>query len=389
VGEPHAAHGTGAPRPDGPGAHTPVLLERCLELLGPALRGARPVHVDATLGLGGHAEAFLATHPTLTLVGLDRDPQALARATQRLAPFADRVHLVHAVFDELSDVLRRLRLPTVDSVLFDLGVSSMQLDEVGRGFSYAQDAPLDMRMDPTRGITAEEVVNTYPTARLARVLHHYGEERFAGRIAEAIVRARARQPITSSAHLAALIRDAIPAPARRTGGNPAKRSFQALRIEVNGELTALEAALPAALRSLALGGRIAVLSYHSLEDRIVKRELTAWASSAAPPGLPVEPPGTGARLRLLTRGAEVPGEAELAANPRSASARLRAAERIDPDAGGPLRPRAAMHQPATRRAARARPRHGNDHTGVKDSAGPNDSDHIDRANRNNTEGDQA
>jgi 16S rRNA (cytosine1402-N4)-methyltransferase len=345
-----------------------VLLERCLELLGPALRGPRPVHVDATLGLGGHAEAFLAAHPTLTVVGLDRDPQALARATERLAPYGDRVHLVHAVFDELSDVLRRLRMPTVDSALFDLGVSSMQLDEVARGFAYAQDAPLDMRMDPTQGITAEEIVNTYPTARLARVLHHYGEERFAGRIAEAVVRARAKQPITSSARLVALIRDAIPAPARRTGGNPAKRSFQALRIEVNGELAALEAALPAALRALAVGGRIAVLAYHSLEDRVVKREFAAWATSSAPLGLPVELPGTGARLRLLTRGAEGPGEAEVAANPRSASARLRAAERVDPDAGGPRRPRAAMHQPATRRPARARRRRdSNDRTDIQDS----------------------
>jgi len=335
------------------GGHTPVLLERCLELINPALREPRPVHVDATLGLGGHAEALLAAHPTLTLVGLDRDPQALARSRLRLAPYGGRTHLVHAVYDELSDVLSDLRLPTVDSVLFDLGVSSMQLDETERGFSYAHDAPLDMRMDPTQGVTAEEIVNTYPTAQLARVLRVYGEERFAGRIADAIVRARTREPITSSTRLAALVRDAIPAAARRTGGNPAKRTFQALRIEVNRELAALEAALPAALEALAIGGRIVVLSYHSLEDRLVKQEFGAWARSTAPPELPIEPPGSGPRLRLLTRGAELPGEDEVAANPRAASVRLRAAERVDPDADPP-RVRAAMHQPAIRPYGRRR-----------------------------------
>lgn len=357
MGEHDAAHGTGPSRSNGvevpSGGHTPVLLERCLELISPALRGPRPMHVDATLGLGGHAEAVLAANPSATLVGLDRDPQALARSAQRLARFADRTHLVHAVYDELPDVLARLGLATVDTVLFDLGVSSMQLDEVARGFSYAHDGPLDMRMDPTRGITAADVVNTYPTAQLARVLRVYGEERFAGRIADAIVRARAREPITSSAHLAALVRDAIPAAARRTGGHPAKRTFQALRIEVNGELTALDAALPAALEALAIGGRIVVLSYHSLEDRMVKQYFATWARSAAPVELPFEPPGTGPRLRLLTRGAEVPDEAELAANPRSASVRLRAAERIDSDAAPP-RVRAAMHQPVVRPVGRRR-----------------------------------
>jgi 16S rRNA (cytosine1402-N4)-methyltransferase len=312
--------------------HVPVLLARCLELLGPALDRTDPVHVDATVGLGGHAEAVLAAHPTVRLIGLDRDPEALRRSAERLAPYGDRVRLEHAVYDELPDVLDRLQLDTVDSVLFDLGVSSMQLDELSRGFSYARDAPLDMRMDPTRGITAADVVNTYSAEDLTRILRRYGEERFAARIAAAIVRERQRAPLTSSARLAELVRAAVPAPARRTGGHPAKRTFQALRIEVNGELAALEAALPAAIDALSLGGRIVVLSYHSLEDRIVKQAFAARARSTAPVELPVPPPGTGPTLRLLTKGAEVPSRDEVEANPRAASAKLRAAERIDPDA---------------------------------------------------------
>ncbi len=331
-------HTPGVPDP----AHVPVLLDRCLELLAPALDREHAVHVDATVGLGGHAEAVLAAHPAVRLVGLDRDPEALRRSRDRLAPFGDRVRLEHAVFDELSDVLRRLELDTVDSVLFDLGVSSMQLDQRERGFSYAQDAPLDMRMDPTRGVTAADVLNTYPVRDLARILHRYGEERFANRIAQAIVRERAKAPLRSSARLAELVRDSIPAPARRTGGHPAKRTFQALRIEVNGELAALDAALPEAINALSLGGRIVVLSYHSLEDRIVKQAFAARARSSAPIDLPVAPPGTGPTLRLLTRGAEAPSEAEVSANPRAASAKVRAAERIDPDA---VAPRTALRVP--------------------------------------------
>lgn len=347
MGELHASHGSGMPavgagvsRASGSnvarGEHTPVLLERCLQLLGPALHAAlerdrRPVFLDATLGLGGHAEAVLAAHPDVLLVGLDRDPEALTRSGRRLAPYADRTHLVHAVYDELPTVLSRLELDTVDGVLFDLGVSSMQLDEVDRGFAYAQDAPLDMRMDPTTGITAEEVVNTYPPGDLVRVLRTYGEEKFATRVVSAIVRERDRARITSSARLAELVRDAIPAATRRTGGHPAKRTFQALRIEVNRELAALEAALPAALDALAIGGRIAVMSYQSLEDRLVKRAMAERATSTGPVDLPVELPGTGPSLRLLTRGAELADEAEVAANPRAAPVRLRAAERIDPD----------------------------------------------------------
>ena len=239
---------------------------------------------------------------------------------------------MHAVYDELPDgAATGWHLDTVDSILFDLGVSSMQLDEAGRGFAYAQDAPLDMRMDPGTALTAEQVVNTYEPRDLARVLRVYGEEKFASRIAAAIVRERAqgrRSPRT--ARLADLVRDAIPAATRRTGGHPAKRTFQALRIEVNGELAALEAAMPAALDALALGGRIVVMAYQSLEDRIVKRALAARAHSSGPIDLPVELPGTGPTLRLLTRGAELADDAEVAANPRAASVRLRAAERIDP-----------------------------------------------------------
>jgi 16S rRNA (cytosine1402-N4)-methyltransferase len=304
----------------------------------------------------------LAAHPQTRLIGLDRDREALAHAASRLARFAHRTHLVHAVYDELPDVLDRLDIDVVDGMLFDLGVSSLQLDAADRGFAYAWDAPLDMRMDQSRGITAEEVVNSYSAGDLARVLRVYGEERFANRISSAIVRERQRQRITSSARLAELVRDAIPAPARRTGGHPAKRTFQALRIEVNRELAALEAALPAALDVLAPGGRVVVLSYHSLEDRIVKRPLAARARSTGPVDLPVELPGTGPTLRLLSRGAELPTDAEVAANPRAASVRLRAAERIDPNSAPDKQARSARERTRRRTtalhtpAAVARPR---------------------------------
>jgi 16S rRNA (cytosine1402-N4)-methyltransferase len=278
-------------------------------------------------------------------VGLDRDTEALAHARHRLARFGDRIHLVHAVFDELPEVLERLGLAAFHSGLLDLGVSSLQLDEADRGFAYAKDAPLDMRMDQSRGITAEEVVNGYEPGELVRILRVYGEEKFAQRVVSALVRERAKARIVSSARLADLVRDAIPAAARRTGGNPAKRTFQALRIEVNGELAALENVLPSALELLAPKGRLAVLSYHSLEDRIVKRALAERARSTGPIDLPVELPGTGPTVRLLTRGSEPPTEQEVAENPRAASVKLRAAERLDdhdPAAGtGRERPRRA------------------------------------------------
>jgi 16S rRNA (cytosine1402-N4)-methyltransferase len=308
--------------------HVPVLLERVLALFEPALSGPDAVLVDCTLGLGGHADALLSAHPALTLVGLDRDPSALRLAGSRLAAHGDRVHLVHAVYDELPEVLSRLGIPRVAGVLMDLGVSSMQLDESDRGFAYAKDAPLDMRMDQTASLTAAEVLNTYPPGELVRILREYGEERFAKRIVERVVRERARSPFTSSGRLVELLYEAVPAASRRTGGHPAKRTFQALRIEVNGELSALRAALPAALSALRVGGRIVVESYQSLEDRLVKQAFARLAKSRTPEGVPVELPGHGPQLRLLTRGAEQADDQEKDHNPRAASVRLRAAERI-------------------------------------------------------------
>lgn len=307
--------------------HVPVLLARTLDLLAPALAAPGAVVLDATVGLGGHGQALLREFHDLRLVGLDRDPQALALAGDRLAPFGDRATLVHAVYDEISQVLSGVGVERVQGVLFDLGVSSLQLDDAERGFSYARDAPLDMRMDQSQGPTAADVVNTYEPARLAKVLKEYGEERFARRIADAVARERDREPFSGTARLAELVRSSIPAATRRTGGHPAKRTFQALRIEVNSELAALERALPAAIDALAVGGRIVVLSYHSLEDRLAKRALVAGASSTAPLGLPVALPEHEPVLRLLTRGAEVPDPSEVSANPRAASVRLRAAER--------------------------------------------------------------
>jgi len=308
--------------------HEPVLLDRVLALFAPALTERSAVLVDATVGLGGHADALLSAHPALTLVGLDRDPRALAASTDRLARHGDRVHLVHAVYDQMPMVLAGLGYSAVDGVLFDLGVSSMQLDVAERGFAYARDAPLDMRMDQTSGKTAADVLNTYPAQDLARILRDYGEERFAGRIAKAVVHEREREPFSTSERLVRLLYDAVPAASRRTGGHPAKRTFQALRIEVNGELAALRSALPAALAALRVGGRIVVESYQSLEDRLVKQSFAELARSRTPPGLPVELPGHGPQLRLLTRGAEQADERDIEHNPRAASVRLRAAERI-------------------------------------------------------------
>jgi 16S rRNA (cytosine1402-N4)-methyltransferase len=309
-------------------AHLPVMVDRVVALFAPALDPPGAVLVDATLGRAGHASALLAAHPGLALVGLDTDAHAIAESRRILAPYGDRVTLAHVVYDQIADVLAREGVERVQGVLFDLGVSSPQLDEPGRGFAYSYDAPLDMRMDRNQMLTAAEVLNTYPAARLARVLREYGEERYARRIAEAVVRARAAEPLTSTGQLNEIIRDSIPAPARRTGGHPAKRTFQALRIEVNAELEVLARALPAALDALAVGGRIVVLAYHSLEDRAVKRALTARSVDTTPPGLPVPLAEASPQFKLLTRGAEHPSSAEVAANPRSASARLRAAERI-------------------------------------------------------------
>ncbi|RIJ53438.1 16S rRNA (cytosine(1402)-N(4))-methyltransferase RsmH [Clavibacter lycopersici] len=306
--------------------HTPVLLDRCLELLAPALQGEGAVLVDATLGMAGHSEAFLDALPGLRLVGLDRDPDALAIAGERLARFGDRVHLVHTVYDGIGRALDGLGIGEVQGVFFDLGVSSLQLDRVERGFSYSQDAPLDMRMDGTAGLTAAQVVAEYDELELRRIFYDYGEEKLAPRYASRIVQAREVEPITTSARLVEIIQQATPAAVQRAG-HPAKRVFQALRIEVNQELSVLARAMPAAIDRLAVGGRVVVESYQSLEDRIVKRELRARSTSTAPVGLPVELPEHRPELKLLVRGAELADQHEIARNPRAASVRLRAAER--------------------------------------------------------------
>jgi 16S rRNA (cytosine1402-N4)-methyltransferase len=307
--------------------HHPVMVDRVVELLRPHPGG---VYLDATLGLGGHAERLLAASaPDGRVVGLDRDPAALALARERLTWAGERLTTVAASFADLAEVARRLGLTAVDGVLYDLGVSSLQLDEPARGFSYRADAPLDMRMDPTGGITAAEVLNTYPRGELARVLREYGEDRHAGRIARFIDEARRRRPIQTTGELVELVKAAVPAAARRTGPHPARRAFQALRIEVNRELEALEASLPQAVDLLAPGGRLVVLAYHSLEDRIVKRALATAAGlvDQAPPGFPVAV-RPAARVAVLTRRPETPGAAEVTANPRAESAKLRAAEKL-------------------------------------------------------------
>lgn len=304
------------------------MCERVFTLLAPAISTPDAILVDATLGLGGHAEYALTEFPELRLIGLDRDTDALEKSRQRLAPFGDRVNFVHAVYDELPEVLAELGFSSVQGILFDLGVSSMQLDLRDRGFSYSQDAPLDMRMDQSRGLTAADVVNTYGAGQLADVLREYGDEKFAMRIARRIVTAREEEPFTNSSRLVDLVREAIPAATRRTGGNPAKRTFQALRIEVNGELDSLRAAIPAAIEALAVGGRLVVMSYQSLEDRFVKQVFVEHTTAKVPHGMPVIPAEHQPKLRLLTRGAETPTDQELEENPRSASVRVRALERV-------------------------------------------------------------
>ena len=318
-------------------AHVPVLLDRVVALLAPSLQSEGAVMVDATLGLGGHTEAVLTRCELARVIGIDRDPEALARAGERLAGFGDRFTAVHAVYDELPDVLDDLGLGhvgAIDAVLFDLGVSSMQLDIRERGFAYASDAPLDMRMDGTAGRTAADVLNTYSAKELTRVLRDYGEERFASKIAAAVVRQREREPFTTSARLVELLYAEIPAPARRTGGHPAKRTFQALRMEVNDELAVLRRAMPAAIAAIGVGGRVVVESYHSLEDRLVKQAFTAVTRSEVPPDLPFVPEGSEPALRLVTRGAEKADATETEQNPRAASVRLRAVERVRPSSPG-------------------------------------------------------
>lgn len=309
--------------------HLPVMRSRVVELLAPALDHPGAVHVDGTIGMGGHAEAVLEACPRAVLVGIDRDTEALELARRRLEPFGERVRLVHAVHDELPEVLDGLGIDRVDSILLDLGLSSLQIDRADRGFAYAVDAPLDMRMDQSEGPTAAHLLNTADEAELSRIIFRYGEERNARRIARAIVAERARRPFGGSAQLVRVIEEAIPAAVRRRShGHPARKTFQALRIAVNGEMDTLAAVLPEALDRLAVGGRIAVLAYHSLEDRPVKETFRAACSDSAPAGLPVVPESMAARFVAVTHGAERPDAEEIAANPRSASARLRAVQRV-------------------------------------------------------------
>lgn len=307
--------------------HTPVMLERTIELLAPALEGDRAVLVDATLGMGGHSRAFLERFPKLTVIGLDRDTEALVIARERLAPFGDRARFVHTVYDGIADAVRSEGYHEVQGVLFDLGVSSLQLDRAERGFAYSKDAPLDMRMDPTRGRTAADVIAESSEEELRRLFYEYGEEKLAPRYARAIVQARSDAPITRSGELVEIITRATPVAVQRHG-HPAKRVFQALRIEVNEELSVLERAIPAALDLIAVKGRMVVLAYQSLEDRIVKRALQAAARSSAPAGLPMELPEHRPQFRLLVRGAELASETEQEENPRAKPVRLRAVERV-------------------------------------------------------------
>ena len=305
------------------------MRDRCIDLLSPAINSnSKPVIVDATLGLGGHSEALLSKYSHLKIIGIDRDEDAIANAKQRLASFSDRLTISHTTFDHISEVVASHGLSSIDGALFDLGVSSMQLDQSERGFSYSQDAPLDMRMDRTQSLTAAEIVNSYAPGQLVKILCTYGEEKFATRVVESIVKARAIAPLNSTAQLAALVKEAIPAATRRTGGNPAKRTFQALRIETNDELGAITRALPAALSLLNIGARLVVMSFQSLEDRIVKELFVASSTSGTPRNLPFEIPEFAAKFSLVVRGSETPSQDELEFNPRSASVRLRAIERV-------------------------------------------------------------
>ncbi len=305
------------------------MRDRCVDLLSPSIiASTNPVVVDATLGLGGHSEALLQKFSHLTVIGIDRDRDALAKANTRLAPFGDRFKSAHAIFDQFSEVLESFGLTEVNGVLFDLGVSSTQLDEGSRGFSYSHDAPLDMRMDQSRGITAAEMINTYQPGELVRILRVYGEEKFATRIVENIVKERAIAPMNSTVQLATLVKNSIPAATRRTGGNPSKRTFQALRIAVNDELGAIERAIPQALERIVIGGRVVVMSFQSLEDRIIKEHFAEASTSKSPRELPIELPQYAAKFKLVFNSSEKPTEEEIEENSRAASTRLRAIERV-------------------------------------------------------------
>ena len=313
--------------------HIPVALERCIELLTPAIEYSLSNHsatyvIDATLGLGGHTRALLAKFPTLIVIGIDRDLRAIELARQNVAPFTDRLLISHTTYDQIDEVLAEHNVDAVAGILFDLGVSSMQLDDGERGFAYSHDAPLDMRMDQSASLTAKEILDTYEKQALVRILRMYGEEKFAPRIVDFIVEAREEGRLNSTKDLAELVKNAIPAAARRTGGNPAKRTFQALRIEVNQELAILDRAIPAALKALELHGRLVVMAYQSLEDKIVKSYLSEITESKTPRGLPVDLPDSAAKYALVMRGSEAASDAEIVINPRAQSMRLRAVERV-------------------------------------------------------------
>lgn len=309
-----------------PQQHIPVMCDRVIELLSPALNVSNPVLLDATLGLGGHSEALLKKFINLKIIGIDRDQTALDRAQKRLGELANRVQFVNETYDQITKILEDKK---VNAVLLDLGVSSIQLDETNRGFSYAQDAPLDMRMNSKDSLTAAQILNNYEAKELTYILRTYGEEKFAKRIAQEIVKQRNIKPFITTFELVKLIKDVIPAPARRTGGNPAKRTFQALRIAVNNELQILEKAIPQAMAALVVGGRILVLSYHSLEDRIVKNAFKSQSSIIdALPGLPVLLSKSIAPFELVTRKAEQASNEEISTNPRATSVRLRVAQKV-------------------------------------------------------------
>ena len=309
--------------------HRPVMLQRCMELLRPGITGDSPVVIDCTLGLGGHTEALLSEHENLNVIGIDRDPAALRLATERLEPFGTRFIPAAATYDEISEVLAELEFSSVQGVLMDLGVSSMQLDEADRGFSYAQDAPLDMRMNQNLGQTAANLLATLSEKELTKIFRDYGEERFAPLVAKRIISEREVSEIITSSDLNKIVATVVPMAPGRTTGHPAKRIYQALRIAVNNELSSLESALPQAIDALAIGARLVVMSYHSLEDGITKRAMQQAAVSSTPIGMPMQLPGTSPGLRVITRGVERATELELSQNPRAASARLRAAEKLE------------------------------------------------------------
>lgn len=309
--------------------HLPVMLDRCVALLTPALENREEaVVVDATIGLGGHAEALLEKFPHIRLIGIDRDESALEKSRERLSQFASRINFVHAVYDQIPTLLSGMGIHGVAGILFDLGVSSLQLDDFERGFSYSKEAPLDMRMDRSSSLTAANVLNNYSQEDLARIIKVFGEERFANRIAKNIVKARGTHKLESTAELSEIVKASIPAPARRLGGNPAKRTFQAIRIEVNQELEILKRAIPQAIDCIELHGRMVVMSFQSLEDRIVKQAFSDVTKSQSPVGLPIELIEHKAKFRLVFNGSETPDELEITRNPRSQSVRLRAIERI-------------------------------------------------------------